>query len=133
MDVSGVNLDPNRFRATVSEVVLRRRDVARKVTDTVQLKLRFSERLRRQLERAAEHHRWSMNTEIVDRLDVSFQREALEKEIGGVIELAVHDAATKTARRLGQELRQSGLIPDQSARPLEATTPAPADKKEQSK
>jgi len=134
MDVSGVNLDPNRFRATVSEVVLRRRDVARKVTDTVQLKLRFSERLRRRLERAAEHHKWSMNTEIVDRLDVSFQREALEKEIGGVIEQAVHEAATKTAKRLVQELRQSGLIPDQMARPQEAAKhPAPPDKEEHSK
>jgi len=108
--------------------------VARKVTDTVQLKLRFSERLRRRLERAAEHHEWSMNTEIVDRLDVSFQREALEKEIGGVIEQAVHEAATKTARRLIQELRQSGLIPDQMARPQEATKhPAPPDKEEHSK
>jgi erythromycin esterase-like protein len=89
--------------------------VARKLTDTVQLKLRFSERLRRILERAAEHNGHSMNTEIVDRLDVSFQREALEKEIGGVIEQAVHEAATKaareTARMLVQELRQSGLIP----------------------
>jgi uncharacterized protein (DUF1778 family) len=89
--------------------------VARKLTDTVQLKLRFSERLRRLLERAAEHNRHSMNTEIVDRLDVSFQREALEKEIGGVIEQAVHQAATKaareTARMLVQRLSQSGPIP----------------------
>src|SRR5262249_744875 len=126
MDVNGVNLDPNRFRATVSEVVLPRRDVARNVTHTLQLTLRFSDPLRRRLERGAERHKWSMNTEIVDRLDVSFQREALEKEIGGVIEQAVHEAATKTARRLVQELRQSGLIPDQMARPQEATKhPAP--------
>src|SRR5438094_6991077 len=103
MDVNGVKLTPTDFRATVSEVVLWRRDVARKVTDTVQLKLRFSERLRRQLERAAKHNDWSMNTEIVDRLDVSFQREAQEKEMGGMIEQAVHNAATNTARRLVQE------------------------------
>jgi Arc-like DNA binding dprotein len=118
----------------VSEVVLWRRDVTRKVTDTVQLKLRFSERLRRQLERAAKHNEWSMNTEIVDRLDVSFQREIQEKEMGSVMEQTIHDAVTKTVGKLVQELRQSGLIPDQMARPQEATEhPAPPDKEEHSK
>ena len=108
--------------------------MARKLNDTVKLQVRLSERLRRRLEQAATHNRWSMNTEIVNRLDVSFQREALEKEIGGVIEQAVHEAATKTARRLVQELRQSGLIPDQMARPLEGTKhPAPPDKEEHPK
>jgi uncharacterized protein (DUF1778 family) len=93
----------------------RRKVVARKLTDTVKLQVRLSERLRRLLERAAEHNGHSMNTEIVDRLDVSFQREALEKEIGGVMEQAVHEAATKaareTARMLVQQLSQTGLIP----------------------
>jgi hypothetical protein len=83
---------------------------------------------------AAGNGRRSMNTEIVDRLDVLFQREALEKEIGGVIEQAVHETATKTAKRLLQELRQSGLIPDQMARAQEATKHlAPPDKEEHSK
>jgi hypothetical protein len=85
--------------------------VARKLTDTVKLQVRLPERLRRSLEQAAKHNDWSMNTEIFNRLDGSFQREALEKEIGGVIEQAVHEAATQTARSLVQELRQSGLIP----------------------
>jgi hypothetical protein len=116
----------------------RRKVVARKLTDTVKLQVRLSERLRRRLEQAAKHHDWSMNTEIVDRLDASLQREELEKHIGDVIELAVHDAAnkaaTETARRLVQELRQSGLIPDQMARPQEATEHlAPPDKEEHSK
>jgi Arc-like DNA binding domain len=116
----------------------RRKVVARKLTDTVKLQVRLSERLRRRLEQAAKHHDWSMNTEIVDRLDASLQREELEKHIGDVIELAVHDAAnkaaTETARRLVQELRQSGLIPDQNPRPLDATKqPAPPNKKEDSK
>jgi hypothetical protein len=106
-------------------VVGRRKVVARKLTDTVKLQVRLSERLRRRLEQAAKHHEVSMNTEIVDRLDASLQREELEKHIGGVIELAVHEAATKAAttatRTLVQELRQSGLIPDQMARPQEAT------------
>jgi Arc-like DNA binding domain len=108
--------------------------VARKLNDTVKLQVRLSERLRRRLEQAAKHNDWSMNTEIVDRLDASFQREELEKHLGGVTEQAVHSAATNTARRLVQELRQSGLIPDQNARPLEATKhPAPPDKEEHPK
>jgi uncharacterized protein YaaW (UPF0174 family) len=108
--------------------------VARKLTDTVKLQVRLSERLRRRLEQAAKHHEWSMNTEIVDRLDSSLQREELEKMVGGVIEQVVHEVATKTASRLVQELRQSGLIPDQIARPQEATKhPAPPDKEEHSK
>jgi hypothetical protein len=49
--------------------------VARKLTDTVKLQVRLSERLRRRLEQAAKHNDWSMNTEIVNRLDVLFQRE----------------------------------------------------------
>jgi predicted HicB family RNase H-like nuclease len=43
--------------------------------DTAKLQVRLPERLRRRLEQAAEHNKWSMNTEIFDRLDVSFQRE----------------------------------------------------------
>jgi hypothetical protein len=123
----------------------RRKVVARKLTDTVKLQVRLSERLRRRLEQAAKHERWSMNTEIVGRLDASFSREELDKHmgsaieqtaqgiatrLGGVIEQAVHDTAT----RLVQELRQGGLIPDQMVRPLEATKhPAPPDKEEHPK
>jgi predicted HicB family RNase H-like nuclease len=99
-----------------------------------ELQVRLSEGLERRLEQAAKDNDWSMNTEIFDRLDSSFQREELEKHIGGVIEQAVHSAATNTARALVQELRQSGLIPDQNARPLEATQhPTPPDKEEHSK
>jgi Arc-like DNA binding domain len=93
--------------------------MARKVTDTVQLKLRFSERLRRQLERAAKHNDWSMNTEIVNRLEVSFQKEAQEKDMGDMVEQAIHAAAAGTARRLEQKF--GGLIPNQMARPQDAT------------
>jgi Arc-like DNA binding domain len=48
--------------------------VARKPTDTVQLKLRFSESLRRRLEREAKREERSLNAEIVGRLDESFQK-----------------------------------------------------------
>jgi Arc-like DNA binding dprotein len=43
--------------------------------DTAKLQVSLPERLRRRLEQAAEHNKWSMNTEIFDRLDVSFQRK----------------------------------------------------------
>lgn len=55
--------------------------MARKLTDTVKLQVRLSERLRRRLEQAAKHNDWSMNTEIVSRLDSSFQREDQEAMI----------------------------------------------------
>jgi hypothetical protein len=51
--------------------------MARKPTDTVQLKLRFPEALRRQLERAAAPKDESMNAEIVHRLEESFRTEEL--------------------------------------------------------
>jgi hypothetical protein len=47
----------------------------RKPSDTVQLNLRFSERLRARLERDAAHERRSMNAEIVERLERSYRKE----------------------------------------------------------
>jgi hypothetical protein len=75
--------------------------VARKLTDTVKLQVRLSERLRRRLEQAAKHNDWSMNTEIVSRLDTSF----LEKEQEKLIAVAIEQAATATAGRLRQEFQ----------------------------
>jgi Arc-like DNA binding domain len=49
--------------------------MARKPTDTVQLKLRFPEALRRQLERAAKANDRSLNSEIVGRLEGSFSSD----------------------------------------------------------
>jgi hypothetical protein len=49
--------------------------MARKPSDTVKLNLRFSEELRRRLERAAEKNNQSMNLEIVARLEASFRKE----------------------------------------------------------
>ena len=43
--------------------------MARKLSETVKLNLRFSEELRRKLEKAAERHSQSMNLEIVERLE----------------------------------------------------------------
>jgi TRAP-type mannitol/chloroaromatic compound transport system substrate-binding protein len=63
--------------------------VARKLTDIVKLQVRLPERLRRRLEQAAKHNDWSMNTEIVDRLDVSLQHEDQEEMM---IEKTARDA-----------------------------------------
>ena len=49
--------------------------MARKPTDEVQLKLRFSEALRRRLERVAGRNNRSMNTEIIHRLEESLARD----------------------------------------------------------
>ena len=48
--------------------------MARKTTDTVQLKLRFSEALRRRLEREARRQEHSLNGEIINRLEQSFRK-----------------------------------------------------------
>jgi|EndMetStandDraft_8_1072994.scaffolds.fasta_scaffold21535_4 hypothetical protein len=50
----------------------------RDIATTVQLKVRLPEWLRRQLERAAKKNGWSMNLEIVDRLDRSIVQEKTE-------------------------------------------------------
>jgi hypothetical protein len=73
--------------------------MARKPTDTVQLKLRFSEALRRRLARAAKHRNCSLNAEIVARLEYSFKSESL------------HDAPLSTvmARTLYDGLDQAVL------------------------
>ena len=67
-------------RSLVQEVEFRlerlfQQEEIEKLTDTVTLQVRLPERLRRRLEQAAEHNKWSINTEIFDRLDVSFQRD----------------------------------------------------------
>jgi ABC-type transporter MlaC component len=53
----------------------------RKLTDQVQLKLRFDENLRRKLERAAAKNDRSMNAEIVRRLEQSLLDEDVLTEI----------------------------------------------------
>ena len=81
--------------------------MARKLTDTVKLQVRLSERLRRRLEQAATHNDWSMNTEIVNRLDVSFQREDREKMIEKAARDAVEAQRDLTRKLLAAELNKS--------------------------
>jgi hypothetical protein len=56
----------------------------RKLTDTVQLKLRFDEKLRRRLEREANQNKRSMNAEIIDRLEKSFAKQDEGKLLAAV-------------------------------------------------
>ena len=69
----------------------------RKLTDQDQLKLRFDEKLRRKLERAAERNDRSMNAEIVHRLERSLQDEEILTEIRNEL------AAMKKAMMEAQE------------------------------
>src|SRR5262245_29146816 len=61
--------------------------MARKPTDTVHLRLRFDERLRRRLEQAAERNQQSMNAEIVARLEQSFGREDMKAMVSEAVRL----------------------------------------------
>lgn len=73
--------------------------MARKPTETVGLHLRFSESLRRRLEREAARHRWSMNAEIVDRLEQSFHLPDQATAIEKAIEQAIFKHAAKTTEK----------------------------------
>ena len=58
--------------------------MTRKPADLVQLKLRFDERLRRRIERAAQRNECSMNAEIIKRLEQSFEQvDKIEEIFGG--------------------------------------------------
>ena len=75
--------------------------MARKPTDEVQLKLRFNERLRHRLERAASQNARSMNAEIVERLAQSFRQEAQKKLIQAVATASATAAVEKTINIVG--------------------------------
>jgi hypothetical protein len=80
--------------------------VRRRQTAGVQLKLRFSEALRRRIERAAaeRHPPHSMNAEIIRRLEESFHREDLET--------FVREATEALRRRFPPAAPHSGSISD---------------------
>ncbi|MGE9009546.1 Arc family DNA-binding protein [Leptospira interrogans] len=59
--------------------------MARKPNEAVQLKLRFTEGLRRQLEREANRHDVSMNSEIIRRLEESFKADQSEEALRKLI------------------------------------------------
>jgi hypothetical protein len=62
--------------------------MARKPIDTVQLKLRFSEALRRRLEREAKKQERSLNAEIVTRLEQSFRKSEEAELVSDTLQAA---------------------------------------------
>jgi 23S rRNA G2069 N7-methylase RlmK/C1962 C5-methylase RlmI len=62
----------------------------RKPADTVHLRLRFPEKLRRRIEAAAGKNQQSMNAEIVERLERSFVGEDMTAAIDEAAEAAVN-------------------------------------------
>jgi Arc-like DNA binding domain len=81
--------------------------MARKLADTVQLTLRFSEKLRRRLERAAESNAQSMNSEINQRLERSFDRQDMLAE---ALALIFGDGIAALLRKRGDDLQLKDLL-----------------------
>jgi hypothetical protein len=100
----------------------------RKQSDTVQLKLRFPERVRNRIEAAAERNQRSMNAEIVARLEQSFERD----DRAALIEATAH----ATANAIVQGLRFTPRKPtpyllESRPGPQEKTIPPKASKKDE--
>jgi uncharacterized protein (DUF1778 family) len=103
-------------RSLVQEVEIRLerlflQEEIEKLTNAVKLQVTLSERLRSLLEQAAKNHRQSMNTEIVDRLDVSFQRENEETMIEKAARDAVQAQQEVDQKRLAAELKNKNESP----------------------
>src|SRR5262249_21179308 len=75
-DIVVALLTLNGTCAIVSLVIPGGRTMARKSTEMVALTLRIREQLRRKLERASERNNTSLNAEMANRLEASFQKEA---------------------------------------------------------
>jgi hypothetical protein len=78
--------------------------MAKKLSETVKLNLRFSEELRRKLEKAAERKNQSMNLEIVERLEHSFTLERLDELLDRKIDVAIQVAVKQALHDVGVEL-----------------------------
>ena len=71
--------------------------MARRPTDTAELKLRLPERLRRLIERQAEKSNRSLNAEMVHRLEQSFSRAEIEEIINATLDAALERLNIKPA------------------------------------
>jgi Arc-like DNA binding domain len=69
--------------------------MARKPADKVGIVVRFSEALRRRIEKAAKARNRSMNAEIVERLEASFRNEDRQGEMEAMAERAAERAGEK--------------------------------------
>jgi hypothetical protein len=77
--------------------------MARKPSETVGLHLRFSESLRRRLEREAARRGRSMNAEIVDRLELSFRVPDLADAVATALEAKIEQAIFKYAAKTTED------------------------------
>jgi hypothetical protein len=80
--------------------------VARKPTDTIYLQIRIAEGLRRALDREATKYKRSMNTEIIRRLDASFEQPMLTKLMKDAVKSALEDYDAATADQIIKRLRR---------------------------
>jgi hypothetical protein len=78
--------------------------MARKLADTIQLKVRMSEALRRQMEDAAARNRRSMNAEIVARLEYSARKDqdAITELAKHVLDILPDDVRMRLIQLIGQ-------------------------------
>jgi hypothetical protein len=90
---------------------------ARKKTDIVQLKLRLREELRRKLEHAATKNDRSLNIEMVERLEASFEQERRSHEVEDI-----RVALESERQRLSDQIKemQSALMAQAAALAEEA-------------
>jgi Arc-like DNA binding domain len=65
--------------------------VKRKSTDIAQIGLRLPEALRKRIENEAHKHGWSLNRELVRRLESSFQQELLSEAIRGTAQTSANE------------------------------------------
>jgi Arc-like DNA binding domain len=84
--------------------------MSRKLSQTVQLKLRFPEKLRQRIESAAARNERSMNAEIVHRLDQSFQKDDLLAHQATLAEAAATTAVEKLLIVAGGKIGPIGTI-----------------------
>jgi hypothetical protein len=82
--------------------------MARKLTDTVQLKVRLSEALRRLMEDAAARNGRSMNAEIVARLQSSVQKnqDAVTELAKMVLDSVPDEVRERMIQLIGQTARE---------------------------
>jgi Arc-like DNA binding domain len=96
----------------------------RKPSETVQLKLRFPERLRIRIEAEAKKNERSMNAEIVHRLEQSFEGDDRADLLKTVASEAAQTASRLTAKAVREAVRRARGISEEdfrSARPVTVT------------
>jgi hypothetical protein len=96
--------------------------MARKPGEIVGVILRFPERMRRRVEKAAKANARSMNAEINDRLTQSFAREELEVQIEAAVDKALKKwrPPVSKAERAGEIAGRKAAQADFTAKPEES-------------